>query len=78
MVLASLQERLDVEVAVISLIIDQGERSSLGSEDDLEQHLLINLDESIISHHPVIKQRLLTWSPTLQSLKSSSLNHQYR
>jgi hypothetical protein len=45
----SLQERLDVEVAVISLILQSVERSLLGGEDDLEQHLLINLDKSIIS-----------------------------
>jgi hypothetical protein len=49
----SLQERLDVEVAVISFITSLRERSSLGSEDDLEQHLLINLDEPIISHYPI-------------------------
>jgi hypothetical protein len=46
----SLQERLDIEVAVISFITSLRERSSLGGENDLEQHLLINLDESTISH----------------------------
>jgi hypothetical protein len=45
----SLQERLDIEVAVISLILQSVERSLLGGEDDLEQHLLINLNESTIS-----------------------------
>jgi len=46
----SLQERLNVEVAAISFITSLRKRSSLGGEDDLEQHLLINLDEPIISH----------------------------